>query len=108
MDGSDESIDLCKNKGKCGGSYTDHEGLLTSPSYPDNYPDRADCIYTLSLPNDTFLNLKFLTFDLDATDCKDYLEIRDGDSEKSPLIGTFCGTKIAESIQSTQNQLWMK
>lgn len=38
----------------------------------------------------------------------DYLEIRDGMNENSPLIGHFCGYDKPEDIRSTSNTLWMK
>lgn len=38
----------------------------------------------------------------------DYLEVRDGTSETSPLIGHFCGYDKPEDIRSTSNTLWMK
>ena len=39
--GRDESEEMCKNAGACGGNLTDANGILYSPSYPDNYPDNA-------------------------------------------------------------------
>ena len=38
----------------------------------------------------------------------DYLEIRDGHEETSPLIGKFCGYKLPEDIKSTSNKLYVK
>lgn len=38
----------------------------------------------------------------------DYLEVRNGLSENSPLIGRFCGYDKPEDIRSTSNTLWMK
>ncbi len=38
----------------------------------------------------------------------DYLELRDGDSENSPLLGRFCGYEKPDDIKSSSNQLWMK
>lgn len=38
----------------------------------------------------------------------DYLEVRDGLSESSFLIGRFCGYDKPEDIRSTSNTLWMK
>ncbi|XP_016402401.1 bone morphogenetic protein 1-like, partial [Sinocyclocheilus rhinocerous] len=38
----------------------------------------------------------------------DYLELRDGDSENSPLLGRFCGYAKPDDIKSSSNQLWMK
>ena len=117
-EGSDELEDLCKNSGRCGGDFTASNGFLTSPAYPDAYPNNKDCIYTISPPNSTFLNLQIEMFDMQYFDedrpCdsnylfSDYLEIRDGGTENSPLIGMFCGTKIPAYVQSTTNQVWIK
>ena len=45
-------------------------------------------------------------------DCSrlDKLELRDGDSPQSPIIGTFCGTynDAFPTIQTTQPFLWLK
>lgn len=38
----------------------------------------------------------------------DYLEVRDGNSENSPLLGRFCGYDKPDDIKSSSNQLWMK
>ena len=38
----------------------------------------------------------------------DYLEIRDGHEETSPLIGKFCGYKLPDDIKSTSNKLYVK
>ena len=108
--------------GACGGNFTSPNGIITSPSYPDNYPTThyyngtlysAVCIYTISQPTGTLILLNFLSFDLydygsvcDSYD--DNLEIRDGPSFDSPLLARLCGTKIPDQIQTSQNQLWMK
>ena len=39
-------------------------------------------------------------------DCQsDYIELRDGNSEDSPLMGTFCGngSNVPDFMQTTQN-----
>lgn len=38
----------------------------------------------------------------------DYLEIRDGISESSPLLGRFCGYDKPDDIKTSSNRLWMK
>lgn len=38
----------------------------------------------------------------------DYLEVRDGASENSSLIGRFCGYDKPDDIRATSNTLWMK
>jgi len=94
--------------GACGGSFNTSKGILTSPSFPGNYPNGADCIYTISQPNGTYVNISILTMDIN---CKgstpDYIEMRDGYFEGSPLMGRFCGdrTNIPAVIQTTQNHL---
>ena len=96
--------------GACGGSFTTPNGILTSPSYPDNYPNNADCVYTISQPTGTAIVLTFYSMDIeDDSSCDyDYLEIVDGSSADSPLLGKLCGREIPAPIQSTQNQVWMK
>ena len=111
IDGSDESEDLCKDVGACGHSYTAPNGFLFSPSYPENYPDNADCYYTISQPTGTVILLNFLSMDIQIYSsgyCPDYLDVRDGASEVSPLLGKLCGSEIPAPIQSSQNQLLMK
>ena len=45
---------------------------------------------------------------MDIGDTEDYLEIRDGNSENSPLIGKFSGKNIPKTIQTTRNMMWMR
>ena len=120
------------NVGACGGTFTSPHGLLTSPNYPDVYPNDADCIYIVSLTNGIGINITVVDMDIeyesenyddyyDSNDyhqyggvtCKyDYLEIRDGTSEQSPLIGAYCGDSTVVSLpiqmQSTGNNVWIR
>ena len=107
--GSDESKDMCQNVGSCGGDFTTPNGILYSKSYPDNYPENTDCIYTISQPKGTVIRLNFLSMDVEAhpTCNYDYLEIRDGPTAASTVLDKRCGKKTGP-IQSTQNKLWMK
>ena len=94
---------------------------MTSPSYPSNYPDFADCIYTISQPTGTVIVLKFLSMDIEeyhgyrgclfvwgTKPLGDYLEVKDGPSAGSPLLKYFCGKEIPAPVQSSQSNLWMK
>ena len=38
----------------------------------------------------------------------DYLEMRDGHEDDSPLIGKYCGYKVPEDIRSSSNKLYVK
>ena len=40
--------------------------------------------------------------------CWDYVEVRDGHSPFSPLIGHFCGSEAPRPITSSSNVLWVK
>ena len=95
----------------CGGNYTKASGILTSPSYPNPYPRLVDCIYLISQRNGTYVNISFISMDVNCQKTRksyDYIEMRDDNSEDSPLMGRFCGNKIPAPIQSSQNQVWMK
>ena len=98
--------------GSCGGKFTDANGHMSSPSYPNNYPPNTDCIYIISQPTGTVIQLQFLNIDImvgDNNDIGDHLEIRDGPSNDSDLLlNRLQGSEILAPIQSSQNQLWMK
>ena len=97
----------------CGGYYSNASGVLSSPSYPNPYPDLADCVYLISQPNGSYIKMSFLFMDINCTEVQtsdgltpDFIEMRDGNSEDSPLIARFCsdGSNI-NFIQTTQNHL---
>ena len=96
--------------GACGGTFKTENGLLTSPSYPENYRENADCIYLISQPNGTYINIKFMTMDISCMEengTSDYVEIRDGNSGDSPLMGKFCGYlhRVPNFLQTSQSHL---
>ena len=88
--------------------YNNQSGTLTSPYYPAPYPDGSECVYTISQANGTYITLTILDFDIEDNCANDFLEIRDGDSEESLLVGKFCGNQIPETIQSSHNHLWIR
>ena len=104
-DGKDESQELCSGIGKCGGNFNSSSGILTSPSYPNKYPENADCVYTISQEMGSYIKLVAMAMELENdVDC---LEVRDGDSDEAPLLGKFCG-KMPSTISSTQNNMWLR
>ena len=92
---------------------TTHRGILTSPSYPQNYTNNADCVYIITQPTSIVFKLNFLSMDIDectqsscSSQCPwDYIEIRDGQSESSPLLINLCGNDIYVGIH---NQLFLR
>ena len=76
------------------------------------YPNDEICTYTISQPHKNYIIVTVQHFNLtyDDTCNEDHLEIRDGYSKESPLIGKFCGTQlhINKTIVSTQNNMWLR
>ena len=99
------------NSGECGGNFTTPNAIMTSPSFPNRYPRNTDCIYIITQDADAIILLTFLSIDVEYNwNCHyDYIEIRDGPSESSPeLVERLCGDEIPASLQSSQNQVWIK
>ena len=119
--------------GTCGGEYTSSHGFIASPSYPyDPYPNNANCIYVVSQPSGTCINITITDMDIeyssssdyydyygnydlyqfDGNTCFDYLEIRDGNSGNSELLGKYCGDgnvlSLPISLLSTEEYLWIR
>ena len=90
---------------------TGEDGVFTSPNYPKSYPINVQCVWTIvTVPGDT-IELKFNDFHLEnsGTACGyDFVDIRDGSSLDSPLIGKFCSSKIIGPISSTGNSLFIR
>ena len=100
----------------CGGSYSNASGVISSPLHPNLYPDQAGCVYLISQPKGSYINISFLSLDIDCQGTpSDFIELRDGYFENSPLMITFCGNRsnVPDIIQTTQNHLrirwfWMR
>lgn len=94
----------------CGGRLVATTGTIFSPNYPNDYDTNKDCVWTIHAPNgkQIELNVKFFELESHSSCTFDYLEIRNGGSDKSPLIGTFCGNDILPRIKSFSNQLYLR
>ncbi|XP_077790275.1 tolloid-like protein 1 isoform X3 [Podarcis muralis] len=94
----------------CGGEIHKNEGQIQSPNYPDDYRPMKECVWKITVSENYNVGLTFQAFEIERHDncAYDYLEVRDGTSESSPLIGHFCGYDKPEDIRSTSNTLWMK
>ncbi|XP_012136673.2 cubilin [Megachile rotundata] len=94
----------------CGGRFIKLNGAIRSPNYPKKYPDKKECVWIIEAPNKQRVILNIKHFDLEPhSDCRfDYLEIRNGGYEISPLIGKFCGKVIPTEIISETNQVYLK
>ncbi|XP_047455679.1 cubilin [Mugil cephalus] len=94
----------------CGGTYTESEGVLISPNWPNSYAHNRQCIYLIRLPEGEKVSLNFTDMNLENHgSCSfDYVEVRDGRTETDPLIGKYCGTTLPAPILSSSNRLWIR
>ncbi|XP_063217252.1 protein tolkin-like isoform X2 [Bacillus rossius redtenbacheri] len=95
----------------CGGELSaELNGHLESPNYPEDYQPNKECIWKISAPEDYQVALKFQSFEVENHDncVYDYVEVHDGHSLESPVLGTFCGYKLPSDIHSTRNKLLVK
>jgi hypothetical protein len=58
----------------CGGYFTSLFGSFASPNYPEDYPNNADCRYTIIVPVDHYITLSFETFNTESG--FDYVKVR--------------------------------
>ena len=85
--------------------------ILQSTNHPNNYINNQDCQVTITFGTGQFVSIQFTAFNIEThSSCVyDWLEIRDGDSASSPLIGSrMCGTTIPGAIQSTGNSMTIR
>ncbi|XP_070540437.1 cubilin-like isoform X1 [Ptychodera flava] len=74
-------------------------GNLTTHNYPHSYPANQDCIWVINSRERPLL-LNFTDFDIggDAACEDEYVEVRDGDTERAPEFGRYCGSKHPDQL----------
>ncbi|XP_019353396.2 cubilin [Alligator mississippiensis] len=94
----------------CGGNYTDSVGVIMSPFWPNPYINNRQCIYIIRQPENEKIYLNFTHMEVQShNSCSwNFIEVRDGDNEMSPLINKFCGSTFPSPITSSSNSLWIK
>ncbi|XP_043090442.1 inactive serine protease PAMR1 isoform X2 [Puntigrus tetrazona] len=87
----------------CGGVIHKRQGHLVLESYPTN----ARCEWTLKVDQPFTIDLRFmmLSLEFDHSCQYDYVEVRDGESLNSRVIGRYCGNERPPPIKSTGNSL---
>ncbi|CAG9759987.1 unnamed protein product [Ceutorhynchus assimilis] len=83
---------------------------ITSPNYPNIPQAHSECTWIIRAPSGESLRVDFLErFDI-STNSKcttDYLELRDGGTTLSPLIGRYCH-EMPNTLFTTDNMLNIK
>ncbi|XP_055381184.1 dorsal-ventral patterning protein tolloid isoform X2 [Condylostylus longicornis] len=95
----------------CGGTfYINDSQRIDSPNYPSEYLPDKECIWRIIVPDKYEVALQFQTFEIENHDncIYDYVEIRDGNTADSELIGVFCGHKIPPTIKTNSNEMYVK
>lgn len=101
---SAEYIEIPRNTA-CDQVLTDQSGNFSTPHYPSFYPPNLDCNWTIKVPENMKIRLKFTMFrvrepNIDISDCgKDYVEIM---SQK------YCGERSLLAVASTDNTMVVK
>ena len=87
-------------------------GNLSSPNYPTKYPNNIGCSWVLSVPAGDTIEFNFVDMDIETgLNCRwDYVELRDGGSLGSNLLGRYCGASLPSPARyvSSGNQLFVK
>ncbi|CAG02378.1 unnamed protein product [Tetraodon nigroviridis] len=88
---------------KCGGVIHKKQGHLVLESYPNN----ARCEWTIQVDRPFAVELRFMMLSLEFHhSCQyDYVEVRDGDSISSRVIGRFCGNSRPPPVYSSGSSL---
>ena len=90
-------------------------GKISSTNYPkNNYTASRNCTWNITAPADKIVKFTFIDFVLSecsANHCSDscsYVELYDGGSTSSPLLGRFCqGSSWNETQLSSGNQMFV-
>lgn len=79
---------------------------IISPNYPEFYGWDRQCQITMSFTGKVSIRFEDFYVD-DNSACKnDWLEVRDGSSSNSPMIGDkLCGYDIPDPMKSTGNSI---
>ncbi|XP_055502765.1 deleted in malignant brain tumors 1 protein-like [Leucoraja erinacea] len=94
------------NGGSCGGYLDNANGIVSSPYYPDSYPNSASCIWHIRVESHQIIDLQFSDFDLEmGQNCLlDYVAIYDGPSTNSTLLARLCSNP-SEALISSSNSM---
>ncbi|XP_071985256.1 CUB domain-containing protein 2 isoform X2 [Engystomops pustulosus] len=90
----------------CGGVLTSLSGVITSPDYPDNYPNNAECHWLIRAAPHSTIRLLFTDFQLESQECNfDYVAVSDGSGQEEEQVRHYCGTTKPPDTTSSSNQL---
>ncbi|GCB65123.1 hypothetical protein scyTo_0013419 [Scyliorhinus torazame] len=89
----------------CGGHLTAPTGMILSPGWPGFYKDSLNCVWVIEAQPGYPIKITFDRFKTEVN--YDTLEVRDGKSYSSPLIGLYHGTQVPQFLISTSNYIYL-
>ncbi|XP_071844074.1 cubilin-like isoform X19 [Apostichopus japonicus] len=92
----------------CSQLFNQTGATMTSPNYPDYYPDLSYCTYTIRAPSNKMIRLTFHTFSLEShSDCiYDSLKVYAGLSPSvDNLQQTLCGHRESFVVRNSGNEM---
>ncbi|XP_062284242.1 CUB domain-containing protein 2 [Scomber scombrus] len=94
-------------KDVCGGVLTGLSGIISSPGYPQEYSNNADCSWAIHVSNGSVVTLVFLDFQLENNEgCNfDFVAMFDGPTVTHRHLGKYCGADTPPNTVTTSNQL---
>ena len=106
----------------CGGNYAGSlNGNLSTPNFPQNYPDSSNCVWIIHCPfqHSVLVSIPMLSIEEDKTCAFDYLVFYDGSSTRSVELSArgsvaglkqnkVCGTRYKMSWKSTGRSITTK
>ncbi|GAB1597687.1 hypothetical protein Ahia01_000045300, partial [Argonauta hians] len=90
---------------ECGGILSDEIGTITSPNYPNSYPNNIYCVWKIIGDEGRKINLTFVTIDVESSEncSKDYIDVLNGKHPGSLSMGKHCGQIPALSFRTETN-----
>uniref|UniRef100_H3C0B5 CUB domain containing protein 2 n=1 Tax=Tetraodon nigroviridis TaxID=99883 RepID=H3C0B5_TETNG len=94
-------------KDMCGGVLTGLSGEISSPGYPLEYNNNADCTWTIRVSSASVVTLVFLDFQLENNEgCNfDFVALFDGPTVAHRHLGNYCGAAKPPHVVTTSNNL---
>lgn len=85
----------------------DEEIVITSPGFPQYYPNYFECVWKVKAPKGRHIGVGFEYFSLEKG--SDFLEIGDGTTVGDGTVDKLTGSKIpTRAVTSPSNNAWIK
>ncbi|XP_078253265.1 CUB and sushi domain-containing protein 3 isoform X2 [Rhinoraja longicauda] len=89
----------------CGGHFSSPNGVILSPGWPGYYKDSQNCEWVIEAEPGHSIKITFDRFQTEVN--YDVLEIHDGPTLLSPLLGSFNGTHVPQFLFSSVNYVYL-